>query len=226
MNINEMTAQILNGSSPRYVIESSAHHRWEQLGKKLDAIIRTGGVMASAASPIALAYAHGQELKAQRLSFGPPVQAHAAGHVDVATAMAGRAPGFEPETMAVAGRSVIAATGRAGKAQLAAAALAGVGVVGMLGAAGAFRRLGMLVDKRKFVRALKSGIRQLIKDADPSHKREISEITTKLAVTDPFTNPKKYSALLRLLSTKLASYRDIRYNQHIESIHKFLEVLP
>lgn len=224
MNTREMTAQVLSGKSPRYIIESSVHHRWEQLGRKLDATIRAGGIMAGAAAPMFLAYSASADMRARALSFSKQQQAYAAGHLDLASARGKE--GFMAADFVKPSKRIGSLTRSAGRAQLAAAAMAGLGAAGVIGAAGTFKKLGAMVDKRKFAKALRGGIRQLIKDADPDHKRDISEHTVKLAITDPFAEPKKYSALLRLLSIKLTSYRDARYNVHIESIQKFLEVLP
>jgi len=237
VNIQTITDAILDGSSPRAVIDltESAQLKWYNWGRKLDQVIKTGGVMAAAAAPLVGGYAQYQILKAEvnkdevlkyTLSQGHTM----ADYVDVLKERdpsGAEAREFLKSKVYKSLDDLQKEKTGAGRLMLMSLTASGVALgASMLGSIGIFEQLGLFIDRRKFRKNIKAGITGLLTAVDPMHRNEISALTYPLLSIDPFEDPVRYKRSLISLSQKLRSYNDPRYSHHTMSIDKFIEVLP
>lgn len=222
LNVSTYVDAILEDDrSPRFVLdlyEQSSLTKWTRVGKKLDDVIKVGGVMALAATQI---------LNVKQVLSG----------------MAAEEARYKPYMLKYdTGKDVFSTTDDDSKEKLKTwshefqaarkeqksnyewliktfYAQAGTSVLGMLNI---FQSIGRAVDKRRFRTAIQDGMHSLMMSSHPEHRPALARIVNRIMAKDPFSDISGFGRKLNELLSVLMSFRDPRYEIHIESIRRFL----
>jgi len=207
--------------SPRYVLdlmEQGSWTRWTRVGKKLDDVIKVGGVMATIASHL-LSYSqalHGMEAEDAR--YKPFLQKYKGGD-DI---LASGDPKAAERVKELANDFEKARDSQKKAYRGMKKAMIWQGGASILGLLNLFQSAGRAIDKRKFRKAVQESMHNLMMAAHPEHRYALSRIVNEIASKDPFTDINRFFSKLKELMTLLRSTGDPRYEIHIESLRRFL----